>query len=91
VFLKKTIARIETNEMSPTIQRLAELAKILEVSVAEILEFDAKQVFNNSPNNQHVGEFNAYNAVDVKSIKELYERLLSEKDIMISELRNQLK
>ena len=55
--------------MSQTIQRLAELAKILEVSVAKILEFDAKQVFNNSPNNQHGGEFNAYNAIDVKSIK----------------------
>jgi len=63
----------------------------LDVSIAEILDFDAKQVFNNNSENLQGGEFNAYNAIDVKSIKELYERLLSEKGLMITELKRQLK
>jgi transcriptional regulator with XRE-family HTH domain len=84
---EKTIARIENNEISPTINRLCELAAVLDVSVAEILDFDVKQIFNNTPQNQQGGEFNAYNATDVRQIKELYERLLIEKDRVIETLQ----
>lgn len=84
----KTIARIENNELSPTLLRLTQIAKVLEVSISEILEFDAKQVFNNNPLNMQGGEYTAYNATSIKEVKELYERLLNAKDKEIELLRN---
>jgi transcriptional regulator with XRE-family HTH domain len=87
---EKTIARIELDEISPTIDRLEQMALVLGVSIEEILGFDAKQVFQNMSHGQQGGEFNAYNATDVKLIKELYERMLSEKDAIINDLRNRL-
>ena len=44
------IERGETKDM--TVKRLEEIAKVLEVTPATILNFDEKQVFNSTFNNQ---------------------------------------
>ena len=83
----KTYSRLETDEVSPTLERLSEIADCLSVSVSEILDFDSKTVFNNVTHNQQ-GEYVAYNATEIKQVQDLYKRLLSEKEAVISALQS---
>ena len=61
----KTYSRLETDEVSPTLERLSEIAHCLNVTVSEILELDTSNVFNNVTHHQQ-GEYNAYNSTEVK-------------------------
>lgn len=83
----RAYSKIETEETQLTINRLNEISQVLEVNPNEILGFDASVVFNNNPVNQQGGEFNAYNNTEINQVKELYERLLAEKDKIIELLK----
>lgn len=85
---QKQFSRIESGEVSISVKMLFEICSILEVEPSFLLEFDAKKIFNNNSINQSGGEFNAYNDTAIDEVKALYERLLSEKDVIIQLLKN---
>lgn len=76
-------SKIESNQTQVTIDRLKEIAGILEVSETELI--------NGSPINQFniekIEKNFAYIHNFVETQKELYERLLEEKDNYIKELK----
>ncbi|MCC6180265.1 MAG: helix-turn-helix transcriptional regulator [Bacteroidia bacterium] len=83
----RAYSKIESGETQLTINRLNEISKILAVTPQEILGFDATIIFNNG-NNQQGGKYEntIYHQTEVKLLKELYEKLLLEKDKRISVL-----
>ena len=88
---QKQVSRVESGEISVTIQLLFKICSILEVEPTFLLEFDSKKIFNNNSINQTGGEFKAYNDTPIEDVKMLYERLLAEKDEMINLLKNEKK
>ncbi|MGB0402866.1 MAG: helix-turn-helix domain-containing protein [Salibacteraceae bacterium] len=80
----KTYSRYELEEGNITIERLNQICKILEIDALQLLGSDLSNIFNN--NNYHSeGDFVAYNATSIKEVKELYEKLLLEKEKRIEE------
>jgi len=74
---QKQYSRIENGEISASIQLLFEISKILDTTLQTILEFNVSLIFNNLNSG---GEFHAFNNTPVEQVKELYEKLLQEKD-----------
>lgn len=87
----RAYSKIETEETQLTISRLNEISLILNITPQEILGFDKNLIFNNNPVNQQGGRYIAYNNTEIEQIKELYERLLTEKDKRIQYLENNSK
>lgn len=85
----RAYSKIETEETQLTVSRLYELAQIFDVQVCDILGFEPKLVFNNSPNQQG-GSYVSYNNTQIDQVKALYERLIDEKNVLIEELRRQI-
>ncbi len=72
--------KLERDETSITHERLEQIAKVLELSVQDILGFDEKQVFN-FINSHNSGNYNTYNQLP-EDLKKLYEdkiKLLEDK------------
>lgn len=88
----RAYSKIESGETQLTINRLNEISKILGVTSQEVLGFDANVVIHNGGHQQGgKAENNVYNQTEVKFIKELYEKLLTEKDLRIAALEKQLQ
>ncbi len=85
---QKTISRIEKGELSPKFETLVSVAKALSVSLSQLLSFNENMIFNNYIQEQHGGQFVAYNNTAVEKVEELYKQLLKEKDEMITLLKN---
>lgn len=86
----RAYSKIETGETQLTINRLNEISNVLGVSPQEILGFDKNLIFNNNPTNSRVNNYNAYNNTEIDQVKELYERLLAEKDKRIQLLEEKV-
>ncbi len=85
-------SKIEREETGITVERLADMAKILGVEMDTILHFDEKMVFNHSPQSGQLNTNTINNYAD--DIKTTYEKLLAAKDETIrsqSELIDHLK
>ncbi|TAE05257.1 MAG: XRE family transcriptional regulator [Bacteroidetes bacterium] len=89
--LKMTVnvyAKIERGESDVNTTRLEQIAKMLGVQAEDISTFDTDFIFQNYTNQKDTYIKSAiYNTVQ----KELYERLLSEKDKRIEALETQIK
>lgn len=81
---QKQLSRIETNQISPTLEILEKICEALNISLKALLQFKDEIVFNNINENHGGGEFIAYNNTDVKQIENLYKQLLAEKDKIIA-------
>lgn len=57
------------------------------MSPRDVLGFEATNVFNNNPQQQKGGSYVAYNNTEIEYVRNLYERLLAEKDIQIELLK----
>lgn len=90
-----SIAKIERDEMSLSLNKLEQIANILEVSVEEILKFDDAKIFklNFKDNTTNSGNAYAYAYFNENFEKErqLYERMLSERDLEIEALKKQVE
>ena len=86
----RAYSKIETGETQLTINRLDKICKILNVTPQELLGFDSALIFNNNFHNEQ-GTQQAFNNTDIQQVKELYERLLKEKDKVISVLEKKLE
>lgn len=83
------IHNLESNETKITLDRLKKIASILEVTPEQILEFSDAQVFNAnfSDNSSNTGNVYAFFNESFEKERQLYERLLAEKDRIIESLQ----
>ncbi len=82
----RAYSKLERGETQLTVERLYKIAEILEIPVQDVLGFEVNNVFNNSPYQQG-GSYVAYNNTDIEHVKSLYERLLKNKDDLITLLK----
>jgi transcriptional regulator with XRE-family HTH domain len=81
--------KIEVNKTNVSTQRLEQLAKILEVSIFDLMSFDENKVlFNFSDNDQKNAQIGYFG---VEAIKELYEKIIQQQKEEIAFLRSCLK
>jgi len=84
---QKTISRFEKGDISPKFETLVSVSKSLSVSLSQLLLFNENLIFNNYIQEQHGGQFVAYNNTEIEKVEELYKQLLKEKDEVISLLK----
>jgi len=79
------IHNMEGNETKITIERLQKIADILEVTPEQIVEFSDAKVFNANftDSSSNTGNVYAFINENFKKERQLYERLLAEKDRII--------
>jgi transcriptional regulator with XRE-family HTH domain len=83
---QRAYSKIENDEVAINVDKLYDIANILQVQVSELLPDQGKQVFNNFGNNKENGlVVNNY-----QTEKELYEKLLTQKDALISQLEKHI-
>lgn len=85
----QSYSKIERGETQLSVERLYQISDFFKISVEEILGCEPRQVFNNSPYQQG-GSYVAFNNTEIEHVKNLYERLLDEKEKTISLLKSQL-
>jgi transcriptional regulator with XRE-family HTH domain len=85
------IHKIESCESNVSLQRIVTIAGILEVNVAQILDFDDTKVFISNIVHEDQAS-NIFTIVKESFLKEreLFERIISEKDNEIAKLKAQL-
>jgi len=86
----RAYSKIEKGETQLTINRLNKLSEILEVSVQEILGFNASIIFNNNPVDQKGGHYVAYNNTEIEYLKKLYDDQIQNLKEEIAFLRSQM-
>ena len=72
-------SKIERGETDLSVNRLADIAKILEVDISTIWNFDEKQIFNISNTNNHqvaIGNRQAYVSQNDKMIDHLEKEVI---------------
>lgn len=81
-------SKIERGEIDLTISRIQEIATILEVDIAQVLNFDATQIFNVSNNNlvQGLGAKAENMHFHGDDYKEKYIKMLEDENIRLKKL-----
>ncbi len=89
---QKAYSNIETNVTDVTVSRLDEIAKLLDVSLTQILNLNEEKIFQNIFNNQDESK-NTYtiNNNHANEKIELYEKIILEKEAHIQTLQELLK
>lgn len=88
----RAYSKIESGETQLTISRLNEISKIIQVDPKEVLGFNTENIFNNGLYQQGGKAENViYHQTEIKQVRELYERLLAEKERCIKILEKKLK
>ena len=87
----KTYGNIENDLTSPDINTLEKIADTIDVSIYKIFDFDEKITLNN--HGKHVENFgNSFQQFGMNDEQKLmYEKLLSEKDLRITQYETLLK
>ena len=85
-------SKIEKNETKLSVERLFEIANILETPVEKFLEINPNNVYNqdikeNGVGYQDIENFYADNKEKSEKIEILYEARLKDKDLMIAQLQ----
>jgi len=88
---QKHYSKIESGNVDISITRLFQIAKALGTTITNLIGLSEDKIFNNIINNQHSEGYKFYYATEIEQIKELYERLLKEKDEMIKLLKEKQK
>jgi transcriptional regulator with XRE-family HTH domain len=84
---QKSLSRIESGQNSPTFELLQKICIDLKIELFQLLDFNEQTVYNSYTLNKCGGEFKEYNNTNVAEIVNLYERLIKEKDDLISFLK----
>ena len=85
-------SKIEKNETKLSVERLFEIANILETPVEKFLEINPNNIYNqdikeNGVGYQDIENFYADNKEKSEKIEILYEARLKDKDLMIAQLQ----
>lgn len=84
---QRTISRIENGNLSPKFDVIVQISKTLGVSLNQLLAFNEQLIFNNYIHSQQGGSFVAYNNTEIEKVEKLYQKLLNEKDEIITLLK----
>ncbi len=85
---QKHYSKIENGQVDISISMLFKIADALQIKVSVLIGLDDMPIFNNISNNQQGGDANnTINYSNIDTIRELYERLLMEKDKTIAVLQ----
>lgn len=89
---QKSYSNIENDITEITVNRLEKISKILGVSITQILNLNEENIFQNIFNNQNDSK-NSYtiNNNHAQTQKELFERIILEKDAHINTLMQMIK
>jgi transcriptional regulator with XRE-family HTH domain len=87
---QKAYSNIENDETDLSISRLSQIALILDLEIADILNFDKKDILKGHYNIQR-GNNNTFRIDPIEKIEELYERLLQIKEQEIIFLKKSIK
>lgn len=85
------LSKIENNETKIDYEKVEEIASILGVDVNDMLNFDKANVFNNCNQSGTFSGVNNSFTFTGEEIKDVYEKLLAEKDKRIELLEELLK
>lgn len=88
---QKHYSRIELGQVDISLSTLEKIAEILSIKIQHLFGVEDAIFFNSTNNNQKNTEFQVYLQTETKQIKELYERLLKEKDEKINLFQSFLK
>jgi transcriptional regulator with XRE-family HTH domain len=80
-------SKIESNTTQLTVDRLKEIAELLDVSETELINGSPINQFNIESVNQNFAYINTF----METNKDLYERLIAEKDDQIKQLKELLE
>jgi transcriptional regulator with XRE-family HTH domain len=84
----RAYSKIEQGNTQLSLKRHCQIADILTISVKDVLGFSTEMIFNNNPVKQSGGSYLAYNNTAIDQIKDLYERLLTEKENQIKMMQS---
>ncbi|GAB4206478.1 MAG: hypothetical protein Fur0023_16360 [Bacteroidia bacterium] len=85
---QKHYSDIENGKINISIVLLFRISKILSVSPSYLLGQPQENIINHIIHNQTGEDFCFYYATEIQQVKELYEKLLKEKDLVIQLLMN---
>lgn len=83
-------SKIEADKTKVSLERIEQIAQILQIDLFDLLNFDDKYVFNNFSNPQQRIK-NIFGGQSSETEKELYERIIEQQKAEIEFLRNILK
>lgn len=86
------LQKIESNLSSPTIEKLNDIAKTLEVSLEQLLNFDKQNIFNTEfKDHSKNGKIIYSNTDNFDNERKLFERMVTKRDQEILELKEEIK
>lgn len=86
------LQKIESNLSSPTIEKLNDIAKTLEVSLEQLLNFDKQNIFNTEfKDHSKNGKIIYSNTDNFVNERKLFERMVTKRDQEILELKEEIK
>lgn len=89
--------KIELNQTKLTVERLVQIAQILEAKIEDLLDLKANSEFNQTNNEnatgyqQQIENYFQENKEKSEKIEQLYESRLKDKDVMIAQLQKLLE
>ena len=87
---QKHYSQIESGKVDISLSMLLRIAELLNITPTALLGISEERIFNNINNIKDFTTFSQHNAVDVNEIKQLYERLLLEKDKIIQQQKEMI-
>jgi transcriptional regulator with XRE-family HTH domain len=91
IILDNSDSKIEGGYVDISITRLFQIARALDTSLTNLIGLSEEKIFNHIIHNQNGEDFKFYYATEIDQLKELYERLLKEKDEIIKLLKEKQK
>lgn len=88
---QKHYSRIELGQVDISLSTLEKIAAIFSIKIQNLFDMEDAIFFNSINNYQKGDQFQAYLQTEIEQIKELYERLLKEKDEKINLFQSFLK
>ena len=87
---QKHYSQIESGKVDISLSMLLRIAELLNITPTALLGISEERIFNDINNIKDFTTFSQHNAVDVNEIKQLYERLLLEKDKIIQQQKEMI-
>lgn len=85
---QSSYSKIEADEVKIDLEKAEAISEILGITLNQLISFDEKNIFYNSTQK---GDNVNYNMSSFKAEKELYERLIFEKDEVIKALKEEIE
>lgn len=82
--------KIETGETKLSVERLVDISKILETSIADLMEIDSQKNFNQENNDTSQG-FQGYNDNVFNEYSEVSKKLIATYEKQIEELKSEIE